>query len=78
MMLFTGDVDDGDISNKQYGEVHTGDTWLLSRDRFEVANDENSIDMPIGLIVFGDKSHTDLHGALSLTPSEVALCPLLP
>ncbi len=24
--------------------------------------------MPDGLIVFGDKSHTDLHGALSLTP----------
>ena len=24
--------------------------------------------MPIGLVVFGDKSHTDLHGALSLTP----------
>ncbi len=23
--------------------------------------------MPVGLIVFGDKSHTDLHGALSLT-----------
>jgi hypothetical protein len=24
--------------------------------------------MPVGLVVFGDKSHTDLHGALSLTP----------
>ncbi len=24
--------------------------------------------MPVGLIVFGDKSHTDLHGVLSLTP----------
>jgi hypothetical protein len=24
--------------------------------------------MPVGLIIFGDKSHTDLHGALSLTP----------
>jgi hypothetical protein len=23
--------------------------------------------MPVGLIVFGDKSHTDPHGALSLT-----------
>jgi hypothetical protein len=22
--------------------------------------------MPVGLIIFGDKSHTDLHGALSL------------
>jgi hypothetical protein len=25
-------------------------------------------DMPVGLVVFGDKSHTDLHGELSLTP----------
>ena len=24
--------------------------------------------MPVALIVFGDKSHTDLHGALSITP----------
>jgi hypothetical protein len=24
--------------------------------------------MPVGFIVFGDKSHTDLHGALLLTP----------
>ncbi len=24
--------------------------------------------MPVGLIVFGDKSHTNLHGTLSLTP----------
>ena len=23
--------------------------------------------MPIGLIIFGDKSHTDLHGSLSVT-----------
>jgi hypothetical protein len=24
--------------------------------------------MPVGIIVFGDESHTDLHGTLSLTP----------
>ena len=24
--------------------------------------------MPVGIIVFGDKSHTVLHGTLSLTP----------
>jgi hypothetical protein len=24
--------------------------------------------MPVALIIFGDKSHTDLHGALSITP----------
>jgi hypothetical protein len=35
---------------------------------FIVANDENSNDIRVGLIVFGDKSHTDLHGDFSLTP----------
>ena len=29
--------------------------------------------MPIALIVFGDKSHTDLHGALSVTPIIMTL-----
>jgi hypothetical protein len=29
--------------------------------------------MLVGLIVFGDKSHTDLHGALSLTPNIFTL-----
>ena len=24
--------------------------------------------MPIGIVIFGDKSHTDLHGALALSP----------
>ena len=24
--------------------------------------------MPVGMVIFGDKSHTDLHGALALTP----------
>ena len=24
--------------------------------------------MPFGMVVFGDKSHTDLHGSLSCTP----------
>jgi hypothetical protein len=42
--------------------VHTGDAWLPARDRFC----QNKTDMPVGLIVFGDKSHTDLHVALSL------------
>jgi hypothetical protein len=64
----TGDVEESDISNKWYGEVHTCDAWLPARDRFCIANDENYSDMSVGLIVFGDKSHTDLHCALSLTP----------
>jgi hypothetical protein len=50
-------------TNHKYGGVHTGDAWLPARDRYC----QNKTDMPVGLIVFGDKSHTDLHGALSLT-----------
>jgi hypothetical protein len=59
----TGKFDNHPANNK-YGEVHTGDAWLPARDRYH----QNKTDMPVGLIVFGDKSHTDLHGALSLTP----------
>ena len=62
-IVLTGEVDDHP-ANKKYGEVHTGDAWLPARDRYC----QNKTDMPVGLIVFGDKSHTDLHGALLLTP----------
>jgi hypothetical protein len=55
---------DNHPANKKYGEVHTGDEWLPARDRYC----QHQNDMPVGLIVFIDKSHTDLHGALSLTP----------
>ncbi len=61
--VLTGKVDNHP-SNSKYGEVHTGDAWLPARDRYCL----NKTDMPVGLIVFGDKSHTDLHGALPLTP----------
>jgi hypothetical protein len=61
--VFTG-KDDNHPANNKYGEVHTGDAWLPVRDRYC----QNKIDMPVRLIVFGDKAHTDLHGALSLTP----------
>ncbi len=61
--MLTGEVDNHPANNK-YGEVHTGDAVLPARDRYC----QNKTDMPVGLIVFGDKSHTDLHGALSLTP----------
>jgi hypothetical protein len=61
--VITGEVDNHSANNK-YGEVHTGDAWLPARDGYC----QNKTDMPVGLIVFGDKSHTDLHGALSLTP----------
>jgi hypothetical protein len=60
--VLTGEVDNYPANNK-YGEVHTGDAWLPARDRYC----QNKTDMPVGLTVFGDKSHTDLQGALSLT-----------
>ncbi len=61
--MFTGEVENQTANNK-YGKVHTGDAWLPARDRYC----QNKTDMPVGLIVFGDNSHTDLHRALSLTP----------
>ncbi len=61
--VLTGEVDDHP-AKKKYGEVHAGDAWLPARDRYC----QNKTDMSVGLIVFGDKSHTDLHRALSLTP----------
>ncbi len=61
--LLTGEVDNHPANNK-YGVVHTGDAWLPEKDRYC----RNNTDMPVGLILFEDKSHTDLHGALSLTP----------
>jgi hypothetical protein len=61
--VLTGEVDNHP-ANYKYGEVHTGDAWLPAWDRYC----QNKTDMPVELIVFGDKSHTDLHGALSLTP----------
>jgi hypothetical protein len=64
--LLTGDVDNNNPCNQKYGKVHTGDAWLPARDRF-CANPHHPT-MPVGLIVFGDKSHTNLHGTLALTP----------
>jgi hypothetical protein len=60
--VLTGEVENHPADIK-YVEVLTGDAWLPARDRYC----QNKTDMPVGLIVFGDKSHTDLHGALSLT-----------
>jgi hypothetical protein len=61
--VLAGEVDNHPVDSK-YGEVPTGDAWLPSRDRYC----KNKTDIPVGLIVFGDKSHTDLHRALSQTP----------
>jgi hypothetical protein len=64
--VLTGDVDNNNPCNQKYGKVYTGDAWLLVRDRF-CANPHRPT-MPVGLIVFGDKSHINLHGTLALTP----------
>ncbi len=66
--VLTGIVDDNVMSNKQYGEIHTGDEWLPARNRFCSPPDDFHYDMPVGLVIFGDKSHTDLHSSLALTP----------
>jgi hypothetical protein len=58
--IFTGDVDENHPSSQNYGEIHTGDEWIPARDRYC----QSPNDMPIGIVIFGDKSHTDLHGAL--------------
>ncbi len=61
--VLTGDVNNNNLCNQKYGEVHTGDAWLPTRDRY-CAN-PNRPTMPVGFIVFKDKSHTDLHGSLA-------------
>ena len=62
--VLTGEVLIDHPNNKKYSEIHTGDAWSPARSRYCL----NANDMPVALIVFVDKTHTDLHGALSLTP----------
>jgi hypothetical protein len=64
--VFTGDVDKNHDENKKYSEIHIGNVWLPAGDKFCNPNN-NGDNMPVGLIVFGDKSHTDLHSVLALT-----------
>ena len=66
--IFTGVVDNVDNNhphNQNYGEVHTKDAWNEARDNY--CGKEGKY-MPINLIVFGEKTHTDLHGSLAVTP----------
>jgi hypothetical protein len=63
--VLTGDVDVNNPSNDKHGEVNTGDAWIPTRDRY--CSNPQGPTMPVGLIVFGNKSHIDLHGTLSLT-----------
>jgi hypothetical protein len=65
--IFTGLVNEQLPANQRYDEVHTGDAWMPARNRFCQQMDKTNV-MPVGLILFGDKSHTDLHGALLVTP----------
>ncbi len=67
--VFTGNVDDSFPDNQCYGEVHTGDEWIQAKNRYCTNTDE----LPIALIVFGDKTHTDLHGTLAVTPLTFTL-----
>ncbi len=65
--VLSSDVDPNKTCNEKYGEVHTGDAWIPVRNRY-CQNDQGIKTMPVTLFVFGDKLHTDLHGALALTP----------
>ena len=62
--VLTGEVQHDHPQNKKYSEIHTGDAWNPARIRYCTGR----MDMPVALIIFLDKTHTDLHGALSLTP----------
>jgi hypothetical protein len=63
--IFTGNVDPSCDGNNCHGEIHTKDSWLPVRDEFCGTDGQY---MPFAVVVFGDKSHTDLYGALSITP----------
>jgi hypothetical protein len=51
--------------NNCYGKIHMGDAWEPARHHF-CGNEPHN--MPIALVVFGDKAHLDLHGSLSTLP----------
>ena len=68
--IFTGEELDGFEGNTTYGEIHTGDAWEPSLRRF--CGDSGRY-MPVALVLFGDKSHTDLHGLLSVEPVSFTL-----
>ena len=68
--IFTGEEWDDDECNQNYGEIHTGDAWEPALSRYCGRNCKY---MPIALVLFGDKSHTDLHGMLSVEPVTFTL-----
>jgi hypothetical protein len=64
--VLTGEVDINNPCNSKYREVHTVDAWLPARNRYCILTKRPT--MSGALIVFGDKSHKDLHGTLSIMP----------
>jgi hypothetical protein len=64
--VFNCDVNENHDENKRYSKIHTVDALSPARDKFCNPKD-NEDNMPVGLIVFGGKSHADLHGTLALS-----------
>jgi hypothetical protein len=53
-----------------YGEIHTVDAWEPARQHF---CGDDLCNMPLALVIFGDKSDLDLHGTLSTLPLTFTL-----
>ena len=68
--IFTGKEWKDEECNNKYGEIHTGGAWKPALRQY-CGNDR--VYMPIALVLFGDKSHTDLHGTLSVEPVTFTL-----
>ena len=62
--IYTG-METESSDNAKYGEIHTGDAWDPARIHF--CGPDGKF-MPISLVIFGDKTYTDLHGSLAVTP----------
>ena len=62
--LHIGRVNSDSGHSQCYGEIHTGDAWAPALQHHCGYNGKY---MSLSLVVFGDKTHTDLHGSLSLT-----------
>jgi hypothetical protein len=63
--IFTG-RSVGHQEDDRYGEINTGDPWEPAHKHF--CGDHHPMNMPITLVIFGDKSHLDLHGSLLTLP----------
>lgn len=61
--IFTGNCMNN--TNHLLDEIHTGALWNIARDHYCHGTDNA---FPLALVCFYDKTHTDLHGALSCAP----------